>query len=241
VANPTVGDFDTILATNGSLTGTFGKVTGLIEPEGTFPPGWTFAYQPSYGSNYAALSAAETLAEDGISAEVIDLRSLRPLDMDTVLESAKKTGRALIVHEGWKRYGAGAEIAASIMENAFDDLDAPIETENVGARLLHQRQQSRHGGAEEDGRSSSRLDGGHHSGEVRKAEDLEIARRKLAAPGIEDLDHLRACRDLHLQIRDQGLGQLLEQLVRQARLLKEKATRTILPPIASERAPAQPS
>jgi len=76
---------------------------------------------------HAALGAADALADEGISAEVIDLRSLRPLDMDTVVESVQKTNRAMIVHEGWKRYGAGAEIAAQIQERAFDYLDHPIE------------------------------------------------------------------------------------------------------------------
>jgi pyruvate dehydrogenase E1 component beta subunit len=76
---------------------------------------------------HVALDAAEALAEDGISAEVIDLRSLRPLDMETVIESVKKTNRALIVHEGWRKFGAGAEIAAQIQEYAFDYLDHPVQ------------------------------------------------------------------------------------------------------------------
>lgn len=73
------------------------------------------------------LQAAEALAEEGISAEVVDLRSLRPLDMETVVESIKKTNRVVVVHEGWKAYGAGAEIAARIQEEAFDYLDHPVE------------------------------------------------------------------------------------------------------------------
>ena len=73
-----------------------------------------------------ALQAAAELAEEGIDAEVIDLRTLRPLDRDTVLESVKKTHRAVVVEEGWKTGGFGAEIASSIVEGAFDDLDAPI-------------------------------------------------------------------------------------------------------------------
>jgi pyruvate dehydrogenase E1 component beta subunit len=76
---------------------------------------------------HTALEAADRLAEDGISAEVIDLRSLRPLDMDTVITSVKKTNHAMIVHEGWRKYGAGAEIAAQIQEIAFDYLDHPVE------------------------------------------------------------------------------------------------------------------
>jgi pyruvate/2-oxoglutarate/acetoin dehydrogenase E1 component len=58
---------------------------------------------------------------------VIDLRSLRPLDMDTIIKSVKKTNHAIIVHEGWRKYGAGAEIAAQIKELAFDYLDHPVE------------------------------------------------------------------------------------------------------------------
>jgi pyruvate dehydrogenase E1 component beta subunit len=71
--------------------------------------------------------AADALAEQGISAEVVDLRSLRPLDLDTVVESVKKTNHVIVVHEGWKRFGAGAEIAAQIQEKAFDYLDHPVE------------------------------------------------------------------------------------------------------------------
>jgi pyruvate dehydrogenase E1 component subunit beta len=79
----------------------------------------------SIGMNYA-LSAAEELAKEGIEAEVIDLRTLRPLDLATVIESVKKTGRCVTVDEGWPRSGLGAEIAASIMQEAFDYLDAPV-------------------------------------------------------------------------------------------------------------------
>jgi len=79
----------------------------------------------SMGMTYA-LKAAEELAKEGIEAEVIDLRTLRPLDTDTVIESVKKTGRAVTVEEGWQQSGVGAEIAARIMERAFDYLDAPV-------------------------------------------------------------------------------------------------------------------
>ncbi|MEM8616199.1 MAG: pyruvate dehydrogenase complex E1 component subunit beta [Pseudomonadota bacterium] len=72
-----------------------------------------------------ALEAAEILAEAGISAEVIDLRSIRPLDMDTVLESVRKTNRLVTAEEGWKHMGVGAEIAAGVTQHAFDYLDAP--------------------------------------------------------------------------------------------------------------------
>jgi pyruvate dehydrogenase E1 component beta subunit len=70
--------------------------------------------------------AAELLAKDGIEAEIVDLRSLRPLDMEPVLASFKKTNRAVIVEEGWKSYGVGAEVASRIYEEAFDYVDAPI-------------------------------------------------------------------------------------------------------------------
>ena len=73
-----------------------------------------------------ALEAAELLAADGIECEVIDLRTVRPLDMETVLASVKKTNRCVTVEEGWPACGIGSEIAAQIMEHAFDHLDAPV-------------------------------------------------------------------------------------------------------------------
>ncbi|HYA04794.1 MAG TPA: pyruvate dehydrogenase complex E1 component subunit beta [Xanthobacteraceae bacterium] len=79
----------------------------------------------SMGMTYA-LKAAEQLAQDNIDAEVIDLRTLKPMDSDTVIESVKKTGRLVTVEEGWKQSGVGAEIAARVMEEAFDYLDAPV-------------------------------------------------------------------------------------------------------------------
>ncbi|MHA1109054.1 MAG: pyruvate dehydrogenase complex E1 component subunit beta [Alphaproteobacteria bacterium] len=72
-----------------------------------------------------ALEAAETLAGEGIDAEVIDLRTLRPLDSETILESVRKTNRIVTVEEGWAYSGIGAEIAAQVSEQAFDWLDAP--------------------------------------------------------------------------------------------------------------------
>ena len=72
-----------------------------------------------------AMEAAELLAADGISAEVIDLRSIRPLDLDTIVESVKKTNRLVTAEEGWKHMGVGGEIAAGVTEHAFDYLDAP--------------------------------------------------------------------------------------------------------------------
>jgi pyruvate dehydrogenase E1 component beta subunit len=79
----------------------------------------------SIGMTYA-MQAAEELAKDGIDAEVIDLRTLRPMDVAAIVESVKKTGRAVTVEEGWRQSGVGAEIAAQIMEQAFDYLDAPV-------------------------------------------------------------------------------------------------------------------
>jgi len=73
------------------------------------------------------VAAAEQLAGEGIEAEVISLRSLRPLDMATVVESVSRTHRAVVVQEQWKPFGAAAEIAMRIYEDAFDQLDAPVE------------------------------------------------------------------------------------------------------------------
>jgi pyruvate dehydrogenase E1 component beta subunit len=74
-----------------------------------------------------ALTVADRLAQLGVSVEVIDLRSLRPLDVDTVAESVSKTSRALVAEEGWATFGVGAELAARIQRACFDDLDAPVE------------------------------------------------------------------------------------------------------------------
>jgi pyruvate dehydrogenase E1 component beta subunit len=72
-----------------------------------------------------ALEVAEALQDQGISAEVIDLRTLRPLDMETVLASVRKTNRVITVEEGWPTCGIGSEISMRVCESAFDDLDAP--------------------------------------------------------------------------------------------------------------------
>jgi pyruvate dehydrogenase E1 component beta subunit len=74
-----------------------------------------------------SFKAAEELAQEGIEAEIVDLRTLRPLDMEPVLESFKKTNRAVIVEEGWRSYGVGAEVSARLYERAFDYVDAPIQ------------------------------------------------------------------------------------------------------------------
>jgi pyruvate dehydrogenase E1 component beta subunit len=73
-----------------------------------------------------ALDVARRLGSEGISAEVVDLRSLRPLDRDTLATSVRKTSRAVVIEEDWLSYGVGAEIAATIQETAFDYLDAPV-------------------------------------------------------------------------------------------------------------------
>jgi pyruvate dehydrogenase E1 component beta subunit len=80
----------------------------------------------SIGMTYA-LKAADELAAQGINAEVIDLRTIRPMDIETVLASVRKTGRCLTIEEGWPQSGVGSEISAQIMEHAFDWLDAPVK------------------------------------------------------------------------------------------------------------------
>jgi pyruvate dehydrogenase E1 component beta subunit len=78
------------------------------------------------GTLFKALAAAETLAAQGIDADVIDLRTLRPLDMDTVLASVRSTRRVVVIDEGWRTGSLSAEILARIAESAFYDLDAPV-------------------------------------------------------------------------------------------------------------------
>ena len=76
---------------------------------------------------HRALEAAELLAVEGINVEVIDLRAIRPIDSDTILASVRKTGKLMVVYEGVKAFGVGAEISAMVAESdAFDYLDAPI-------------------------------------------------------------------------------------------------------------------
>ena len=76
---------------------------------------------------HIVLQAAEDLAQEGIEAEVIDVRSIRPVDIDLIVDSVKKTNRVVIAEEGWKYYGTGQGLAALIYEHAFDYLDAPIQ------------------------------------------------------------------------------------------------------------------
>jgi pyruvate dehydrogenase E1 component beta subunit len=82
-----------------------------------------------------AEQACEILAEDGIDAELIDLRSLVPLDLDTIADSVRRTRRAVVCHEAWVAGGYGAEVAARITEELFDELEAPVA--RVGARASH--------------------------------------------------------------------------------------------------------
>ncbi len=99
----------------------FGKLK--VEREGKDVTIVTFSRMVGY-----ALQAAEKLqAEHGISAEVLNLRSLRPLDRDGIVASVKKTHRCVTLEEGWSTCGVGAEVGALLMEEAFDDLDAPVE------------------------------------------------------------------------------------------------------------------
>ena len=79
----------------------------------------------SIGMTYA-LKAADELAKEGIEAEVIDLRTIRPMDTETIVASVKKTGRCVTVEEGWAQCGVGAEVVSRLMEHAFDYLDAPV-------------------------------------------------------------------------------------------------------------------
>jgi pyruvate dehydrogenase E1 component beta subunit len=79
----------------------------------------------SIGMTYA-LKAADELAKEGIEAEVVDLRTIRPMDTETVIASVRKTGRAVVVEEGWQQSGVASEVSARLMEKAFDYLDAPV-------------------------------------------------------------------------------------------------------------------
>ena len=99
----------------------FGKAK--IEREGSDVTIVTFGIGMTY-----ALAAADKLAEDGISAEVINLRSLRPMDTETILASVRKTNRCVTVEEGWPQGSVGGYISGVIMQEAFDYLDAPVIT-----------------------------------------------------------------------------------------------------------------
>jgi pyruvate dehydrogenase E1 component beta subunit len=89
----------------------------------------------SYGrSVHEALAAADTLADSGVSAEVVDLRTLVPLDVETIVDSARRTRRAVVIHDAVQFAGPGAEIAAILQSELFGELAAPVE--RVGARFV---------------------------------------------------------------------------------------------------------
>ncbi|AQT75665.1 alpha-ketoacid dehydrogenase subunit beta [Streptomyces sp. fd1-xmd] len=120
-----------LLFEHGSLYNAEGVLDGTIDAVGLDSasvrrPGTDVSVITYGGSLPKALAAAETLAEDGISAEVVDLRSLRPLDDATVLESVARTHRAVIVDEGWRSGSISAEVMARITEQSFYELDAPL-------------------------------------------------------------------------------------------------------------------
>jgi pyruvate/2-oxoglutarate/acetoin dehydrogenase E1 component len=103
------------------------NVTVDISRARVMRPGQDLTVLTYSASLYKSLEAAEILAKDGIETEVIDLRSLRPLDDETILSSVAKTHRAVIVDEGWRSGSISAEVSARLMENAFYELDAPVE------------------------------------------------------------------------------------------------------------------
>ena len=104
------------------------------DPDFVLPIGWAKVERPGTDVTITAFSftvgmaleAAEALAAEGIEADVINLRTLRPLDTETIIQSVRKTNRLVTLEEGWPAYGIGSEIAAVMMEHAFDDLDAPV-------------------------------------------------------------------------------------------------------------------
>ena len=103
----------------GEYTTPIGK--SKVQREGKDVTLVTYSKMVSY-----SMQAAAQLEKEGIEVEIVDLRTLRPLDMGPVIESFKKTNRAVIAEEGWKSFGVGAEIAARIYEEAFDYVDAPV-------------------------------------------------------------------------------------------------------------------
>ncbi len=105
------------------------------DPDFTVPFGKARTARPGTGATiiswsrivHVALEAADTLAKEGLDVEVIDLRSLRPLDEEAIVDSVRKTHRAVVAYEGWPYGGVGAEVVDRIQRLAFDDLDAPVE------------------------------------------------------------------------------------------------------------------
>jgi pyruvate dehydrogenase E1 component beta subunit len=129
---PALDDPDPVLIfEHGSLYNMEGPLTGewrscAIEGAAVRRAGTDVTLITYGGTLFKTLSAAEELAESGIAAEVIDLRSLRPLDDATIMSSVARTHRAVIVDEGWRSGSLSAEVSARIMEQAFWDLDAPV-------------------------------------------------------------------------------------------------------------------
>ncbi|MCO5107235.1 MAG: alpha-ketoacid dehydrogenase subunit beta [Burkholderiaceae bacterium] len=113
-----------LLPMEGELAADAGAVD--IDRAAVRRPGTQLSLITYGGSLFKCLEAAEALARDGIDAEVLDLRTLRPLDVETIVASVAKTRRALVVDEGWKTCSLAAEIMATIVEHAFYDLDAPL-------------------------------------------------------------------------------------------------------------------
>lgn len=128
-----------ILVENKALYGLAGDLPDEVAParigEARVAREGTDVTLVTYGASlHTCLKAAEALAGDGVSAEVIDLRSLQPWDKETVLTSVARTHRAVVVHEAVRAFGVGAEVAAVISEEGFDDLDAPVA--RVGAPFM---------------------------------------------------------------------------------------------------------
>jgi pyruvate dehydrogenase E1 component beta subunit len=115
-------------------TALYGMKGEVPEEDYSVPFGEANVYRPGddvtivgySGSVHQACRAAEMLANDGLEAEVIDLRTLRPLDIETVVQSVRKTNRAVVVEDDWRTGGFAGEIVSLIQEQAFDDLDAPV-------------------------------------------------------------------------------------------------------------------
>jgi pyruvate dehydrogenase E1 component beta subunit len=103
-----------------------GEQVGEIGRAAVVKPGTDLTVIAYSRATVVALEVARQLANNGVSVEVVDLRSLRPLDRDTVCGSVRKTSRAVVLEDDWLSYGVGAEIAATIQEGAFDYLDAPV-------------------------------------------------------------------------------------------------------------------
>ena len=129
---PALQDPDPVLIFENSTLynqkGELGKgVTVDISRARVARPGRDLTVLTYSASLYKSLEAAETLAREGIEIEVVDLRSLRPLDDETILGSVSKTHRAVVVDEGWRSGSISAEVSARLMENVFYELDAPVE------------------------------------------------------------------------------------------------------------------